>query len=134
VFTESEPRGASVQQLRAGFRAAQWGGVTVVNDAPDHELYDVEELAEIRMTTDLMIAASESADPLSEAVIDQILGVGSSATEPDERLGVDAPDVRPVTTPRRSRAATRRTPGRHRVPRRGPGRDGVRGPAAGSAG
>jgi hypothetical protein len=106
----------------------------VVNDCPDHELYDVEELAEIRMTTDLMIAASESAGPLSQAAIDQILGLGSSAAEPDQGPGVDPPDVRPVTTPRRARAATRRTSGRRRVPRRGPGRDGVRGPAAGSAG
>lgn len=41
----------------------------------DSEVYDTEEIDEIRMLTDLMIAASESVGPLPRDVVDQILGV-----------------------------------------------------------
>ncbi len=47
----------------------------MVNDRFDVALHDEDVLVEIELSSDLMIAASEHAGPLSEAEIDRILGV-----------------------------------------------------------
>ncbi|GAB2450888.1 hypothetical protein GCM10027062_34960 [Nocardioides hungaricus] len=46
-----------------------------VNDQFDVTLEDSDLLGEVELTTNLIIAASESDEHLSEAQIDQILGV-----------------------------------------------------------
>ena len=46
-----------------------------VHDQFDVTLEDSDLLGEVELTTNLIIAASESDDHLSEAEIDQILGV-----------------------------------------------------------
>ena len=46
-----------------------------MNDQLDVPLEDAELLAEVELTTNLIIAASESDEHLTEAEIDQILGV-----------------------------------------------------------
>ena len=46
-----------------------------VHDQFDVTLEDSDLLGEVELTTNLIIAASESDDHLSEAQIDQILGV-----------------------------------------------------------
>jgi hypothetical protein len=47
-----------------------------VNDQLDVSVHDTEVLAEIEMMTNLIIATTESAGPLSQVRIDEILGVG----------------------------------------------------------
>ena len=49
------------------------------------EVYDLELLAEIGLTTDLMIAASKSAQHLSHAEIDLALGLGVIRSDPPGR-------------------------------------------------
>lgn len=51
----------------------------VVNDNLNVPLEDAELLAEVELTTNLIIAASESEAVLSQAEVDRLLGV-----EPDE--------------------------------------------------
>ena len=46
-----------------------------MNDQLDVHLEDTELLAEVELTTNLIIAASDSADPLTEDEIDDLLGV-----------------------------------------------------------
>ncbi|MBA2639894.1 MAG: hypothetical protein H0U77_07855 [Nocardioidaceae bacterium] len=46
-----------------------------MNDQFDVALHDEDVHAEIELSSDLMIAASEHDGPLSEAEIDQILGL-----------------------------------------------------------
>ena len=46
-----------------------------MKDRFDCDVHDPEALAEIGLATDLMIAASESRERLSEAMIDAILGL-----------------------------------------------------------
>ncbi len=46
-----------------------------MHDQFDVTLEDADLLGEVELTTNLIIAASESEDHLSEAEIDQILGV-----------------------------------------------------------
>ena len=53
-----------------------------VHDQFDVSLEDSDLLGEVELTTNLIIAASESDEHLSEAEIDQILGV-----VPDPRRG-----------------------------------------------
>ena len=48
-----------------------------MKDRLDFELVDLEALSEIRLTADLMIAASESSRRLSQNAIDVVLGLGS---------------------------------------------------------
>jgi hypothetical protein len=48
---------------------------TVVNDQLDVPLEDAELLAEVELTTNLIIAASASDEPLSQEEIDRLLGV-----------------------------------------------------------
>jgi hypothetical protein len=47
-----------------------------MKDRLDFELVDLEALSEIRLTADLMIAASESPRRLSQNTIDCVLGLG----------------------------------------------------------
>lgn len=53
-------------------------GATLMNGPADARLRDDAALEEIEMTTNLMIAASESAGPLSQAQVDAALGLTSS--------------------------------------------------------
>ena len=48
-----------------------------MHDQFDVSLEDADLLGEVELTTNLIIAASESDDPLSSSQIDQILGVSS---------------------------------------------------------
>jgi hypothetical protein len=47
-----------------------------MKDRLDFEVVDLEALSEIRLTADLMIAASESPRRLSQNTIDGVLGLG----------------------------------------------------------
>ena len=51
------------------------GGSTVMDDQLNVPLEDAELLAEVELTTNLIIAASESDEHLSADEIDRILGV-----------------------------------------------------------
>jgi len=48
----------------------------VIDDQLNVPLEDAELLAEVELTTDLIIAASESDVPLTQVEVDLILGVG----------------------------------------------------------
>ena len=48
---------------------------SVANDRRDVQVHDEDALAEIELTSDLMIAASESEEHLTQEQIDAILGV-----------------------------------------------------------
>lgn len=48
-----------------------------MKDCLDFEVVDLEALSEIRLTADLMIAASESPGRLSQNTIDCVLGLGT---------------------------------------------------------
>ena len=52
-------------------------------DQFDVTLEDVDLLGEVELTTNLIIAASESEEHLSTAEIDAILGVEPAGEEPD---------------------------------------------------
>lgn len=47
-----------------------------MHDQLDIQSYDAEMLAEIEMTTELIIVASSSRERLSEATVNQLLGLG----------------------------------------------------------
>jgi hypothetical protein len=64
-------------------RAVGRGGV--VCDCLYPEVYDLELLAEIGLTTDLMIAASKSAQHLSRGEVDLALGLGVVRSDPPGR-------------------------------------------------
>jgi hypothetical protein len=49
-----------------------------VNDRSDVRVHDEDVLAEIELTSDLMIAASEQDSALTQEQVDAILGVGRS--------------------------------------------------------
>ena len=53
-------------------------------DQFDVTLEDADLLGEVELTTNLIIAASESEDHLSQEEIDRILGVDAPAPEPPE--------------------------------------------------
>jgi len=57
-------------------------GRCVVHDQFDISLEDKELLGEVELTTNLIIAASESDGPLSQDEIDAILGVVPQRGEP----------------------------------------------------
>ena len=60
-----------------------------MKDRLDCELVDLEALSEIRLTADLMIAASESPRRLSQQAVDCVLGLGAiRAKQPRRRRGV----------------------------------------------
>ena len=59
------------------------GGSSAVDDQLNVPLEDVELLAEVELTTNLIIAASESDHTLSQAEVDRILGVGEAAEAPN---------------------------------------------------
>ena len=48
---------------------------SVVNDRRDVHVHDEEALAEIELTSDLMIAASEQEEHLTQEQVDEILGI-----------------------------------------------------------
>ena len=48
-------------------------GGSTMNDVLDVDLQDPEQVAEIVLVSELMIAASQSAEPLSQTEIDRIL-------------------------------------------------------------
>ena len=56
-----------------------------MDDQLNVPLEDVELLAEVELTTNLIIAASEADQALPQSVIDELLGVGEPAV-PDARL------------------------------------------------
>ena len=58
------------------------GGGGVVDDQLNVPLEDSELLAEVELTTNLIIAASESEDSLSQDEVDQLLGIGASPETP----------------------------------------------------
>lgn len=60
-----------------------------MRDRLDCDLQDSEALAEIRLTTELIIAASESAHVLSPHAIDVILGVVAPADEAEDEERLD---------------------------------------------
>ena len=47
----------------------------MMDDQLDVPLEDSELLAEVELTTDLIIAASRASEPLPQAVLDRLLGV-----------------------------------------------------------
>jgi hypothetical protein len=53
-----------------------------MNDQLNVPLEDVELLAEVELTTDLIIAASEAEGTLPQAEIDRLLGVGERRAGP----------------------------------------------------
>jgi hypothetical protein len=53
------------------------GGSGVVEDQLNVPLEDAELLAEVELTTNLIIAASESESPLTQAQVDRLLGIES---------------------------------------------------------
>ncbi len=53
-----------------------------LNDGLDVAVHDTDVLAEIEMMTNLIIATSESDAPLSQRVIDEILGVVAAIPRP----------------------------------------------------
>jgi hypothetical protein len=59
----------------AANRANVGGEAVDVNDRLDVSVHDSEVLAEIELMTNLIIATSESDQPLSQQRIDEILGV-----------------------------------------------------------
>lgn len=56
-----------------------------MDDQLDVPLEDAELLAEVELTTNLIIAASASAQPLSEAEIDELLGVPPGSAFPTQQ-------------------------------------------------
>ena len=74
--------------------AAETEEVSPVNDQLDVSVHDTEVLAEIEMMTNLIIATSETDGPLTQARIDEILGVTESCPP-------RAPERRPPLTPAR---------------------------------
>lgn len=56
-----------------------------MRDRLDFEVVDLEAMSEIRLTADLMIAASESPRRLSQSSIDLVLGVRTVRAKPPRR-------------------------------------------------
>jgi hypothetical protein len=74
VVFQGESRGqASGDRALVRFRSLQRG--VAVPDQFDVSLEDSDLLGEVELTTNLIIAASETDDHLSDAEIDEILGV-----------------------------------------------------------
>ena len=60
------------------------GRSSIVDDQLNVPLEDVELLAEVELTTNLIIAATESDDELTQAEVDRLLGLDA---EPEAELG-----------------------------------------------
>jgi len=58
------------------------GGMGIVDDQLNVPLEDAELLAEVEMTTNLIIAASESESPLAQDEVDRLLGVQRNDSSP----------------------------------------------------
>lgn len=58
------------------------GGSGVVDDQLNVPLEDAELLAEVELTTNLIIAASESEAALSQDQVDQLLGLEGTGDKP----------------------------------------------------
>ena len=57
-----------------------------MDDKLDVPLEDAELLAEVELTTNLIIAASASDEPLSQEDIDRLLGVTAAAPIPAQQV------------------------------------------------
>ena len=64
------------------------GGSGVVDDQLNVPLEDAELLAEVELTTNLIIAASEADAPLDQAEVDRLLGLDppSIPTQPTQQI------------------------------------------------
>jgi hypothetical protein len=71
-----------------------------MNDKLDVSLVDTVLLAELELTTNLIIAASQSERHLSQVEIDALLGVPSARTIPRQVGRAQAPDASGVGLPR----------------------------------
>ena len=69
----------------------------VVDDQLNVPLEDAELLGEVELTTNLIIAASESDAPLSQVQVDRLLGV-AHAPEPGSSSDNGSPDALATTT------------------------------------
>ncbi|MEQ7848808.1 hypothetical protein [Nocardioides kribbensis] len=58
-----------------------------VHDQFDVSLEDADLLGEVELTTNLIIAASESDEHLPQTMIDEILGVGPADAQPGTQAG-----------------------------------------------
>jgi hypothetical protein len=71
------------------------GGSEVVADQLNVPLEDAELLAEVELTTNLIIAASEADDTLPQSEVDRLLGVtpaGTSTAQAADSPGSEDPD------------------------------------------
>lgn len=66
---------------RYGYMVVE-GRSNVMDDQLNVPLEDAELLAEVELTTNLIIAASEAEATLSQSEVDRILGVGIPSDEP----------------------------------------------------
>jgi hypothetical protein len=62
-----------------------------MDDQLNVALEDAELLAEVELTTNLIIAASEADDALPQAVVDRLLGLDAPAEVPLPRRADDVP-------------------------------------------
>jgi hypothetical protein len=60
---------------------------SVMDDQLNVPLEDAELLAEVELTTNLIIAASESEATLTQEQVDQLLGIDSRPIPPQQRRG-----------------------------------------------
>jgi hypothetical protein len=60
---------------------------SVMDDQLNVPLEDAELLAEVELTTNLIIAASESEATLTQEQVDQMLGIDSRPIPPQQRRG-----------------------------------------------
>ncbi|KQQ42895.1 MULTISPECIES: hypothetical protein [unclassified Nocardioides] len=58
-----------------------------VHDQFDVSLEDADLLGEVELTTNLIIAASESDEHLSQTTIDEILGIDAADAQPGTQAG-----------------------------------------------
>ena len=58
-----------------------------VHDQFDVSLEDADLLGEVELTTNLIIAASESDEHLPQTMIDEILGIGPADAQPGTQAG-----------------------------------------------
>jgi hypothetical protein len=65
-----------------------------MEDQLDVPLEDSELLAEVELTTNLIIAASEAEAALPQAIIDELLGLDERTGAPDRRMQLPAQKAR----------------------------------------
>jgi hypothetical protein len=66
----------------------------MMDDQLNVPLEDSELLAEVELTTNLIIAASEADSTLSQAEVDQLLGLEAGRSEAHEGRGIPVQQVR----------------------------------------